>query len=188
MSMKKFDRFGEDLQKLLTYQQRLSDNLQQKKGALKTGEPTGKYDYLIQSSIDQIEEDMKSFEKLSYLYENEPHQHPDLSQKERQKRINKIAETRSQCNQLIMESKSLQQMSNKQKYVEDDEEEARNRVRLEDGEYEDTKLLDERQLITKNKKIINEQDKQLAEIEGIVKTIRLENQNFTAEVTEDGQS
>lgn len=53
----------------------------------------------------------------------------------------------------------------------------------EDGEYENTRDKDSRQVITLQKQIINDQDRQLEEIQGIVKSINYENQNFGNEVT-----
>ena len=56
-------------------------------------------------------------------------------------------------------------------------------ARGEDGEYEDTKALDNRGLLTKQKNMIKDQDKHLDELGGIVSNIKYENQNFNQEVT-----
>ena len=58
MATKKFDRFYEDLRKLEQLEDRLSENITQKSLALKAGEPTGKFDYLIQNSVDSLKDDL----------------------------------------------------------------------------------------------------------------------------------
>jgi uncharacterized coiled-coil protein SlyX len=55
--------------------------------------------------------------------------------------------------------------------------------RGEDGEYEDTRGKDSRQLLTQQKQMIRKQDEHLDEIAGIVTNIKYENQNFAQEVT-----
>ena len=47
-------------------------------------------------------------------------------------------------------------------------------VRGEDGEYEDTRQLDNRGLLSKQKNMIKDQDKHLDEIGGIVQNIKYE--------------
>ena len=53
----------------------------------------------------------------------------------------------------------------------------------EDGEYEDTRGLANRQVLEQQKKMLKDQDQHLDEIGGIVSNLRYENQNFNKEVT-----
>jgi hypothetical protein len=53
----------------------------------------------------------------------------------------------------------------------------------EDGEYEETRGQDNRQVLTIQKKMIKNQDEHLDQIAGIVQNIKYENQNFGQEVT-----
>lgn len=55
--------------------------------------------------------------------------------------------------------------------------------RGEDGEYEDTRGKDNRQVLQQQKQMIRNQDDHLDEIAGIVTNIKYENQNFAQEVT-----
>ena len=52
----------------------------------------------------------------------------------------------------------------------------------EDGEYQFTRGLENKGVLTKQKDIMNKQDEKLDEIAGIVKSINYENQNFRDEV------
>ncbi|CDW91411.1 syntaxin 8 [Stylonychia lemnae] len=185
MASKKFDRFYDDLNKLEQLEDRLSNNLNQKNLAIKAGEPTGKYEYLIQSSVDSLRDDLSKIQRLAFVYQNEPHQHPDLTQKERQKRVQKIEELEQRIPQLLAQAKqssNADNISGKQRGYNQYDDEERNYNRDEEGEFEDTKAMDERQLITKNKKIMNDQDRQLDEIQGIVSSIKYENQNMQDEL------
>jgi len=53
--------------------------------------------------------------------------------------------------------------------------EAYGEVKGNDGEYENTRNRNEKQIITVQKRMLNDQDKQLEEIEGIVKSINYNN-------------
>lgn len=55
--------------------------------------------------------------------------------------------------------------------------------RGEDGEYEETRGKDNRQILTKQKQMIRNQDEHLDQIAGIVQNIKYEGQNFNQEVT-----
>jgi len=64
-----------------------------------------------------------------------------------------------------------------------DDLESRPLVKGEDGEYEVTRNLNNRQVLDKQKQMLQDQDKHLDEIGAIVSGLRYENQNFNQEVT-----
>ena len=69
-------------------------------------------------------------------------------------------------------------------YSKDVDLEARPLVkRGEDGEYEDTRNLNNKQILKKQKDMLKDQDKHLDEIGGIVKNIKYDNENFNEEIT-----
>jgi len=52
-----------------------------------------------------------------------------------------------------------------------------------DGEYDQTRGMDNRQMVDQQKKMLKDQDKHLDELGGIVSNLRYEGQNFNQEVT-----
>lgn len=63
------------------------------------------------------------------------------------------------------------------------DEESLLRTRADDGEFEDTRGLQNQQILGKQKSMITIQDQQLEEIHAIVQNIKYENENFGNEVT-----
>ena len=112
-------------------------------------------------------------EKLAYIYEHEPHKHPELSQKERDKRIQKIVELTGRLKELLIKVKLASGGSGLDQSLDDPE--VQSLFKGNDGEYDSTRHKDEKQIITLQKHMLNEQDKQLEEIEGIVKSINYNN-------------
>ena len=67
--------------------------------------------------------------------------------------------------------------------LNDQDEEAKGRVRGEDGEFSDTRDRDEETVLTTQKQRLRNQDEHIDAISGIVQNIKYETQNFDQEVT-----
>ncbi len=51
--------------------------------------------------MDSAKDELKNMEKLAYIYQNEPHNCPELSAKERERRQEKIMEVRNRVIDLM---------------------------------------------------------------------------------------
>ncbi|CDW77210.1 syntaxin 8 [Stylonychia lemnae] len=186
--MSRLDRFAEDYKKLETLERSIKENLKERLLLQKQGQSTGRVDYLLRSHSDNIKDDVKNFEKLIYLYQNEGHKYPELSEKEKQKRIQKIEELKERIEELNTSVRLLLDGNNSQQFsanptMDDNEARPLMNKRAEDGEYEDTRGKENRQILKQQKDMIKNQDEHLDQIAGIVQNIKYENQNFGQEVT-----
>eukprot|EP00347_Sterkiella_histriomuscorum_P019593 403341037 len=194
--MSKLDRFGEDYKKLETLERQLKEHLKERALNAKNGQSTAKVDYLLRSQSDNIKDDLKNFDKLAFMYQHEGSKFPELSESEKQKRIKKIEDLKVRIEdvqstirltldgdtaQNSMGGTAVNSGGNKQ-YGYQVDLESRPLVKGEDGEYEDTRGKDNRQVLQHQKKMIKNQDEHLDEIAGIVQNIKYENQNFAVEV------
>ena len=51
--------------------------------------------------MDSAKDELKNMEKLAYIYQNEPQKNPELSAKERERRLEKIKEIRNRVLDLM---------------------------------------------------------------------------------------
>ena len=103
--MAKNDKFKDDVLKTEKLYKNLSEQFKERSQLASNGQPTAKYDYLLRSGLDNLKQDLVTFEKLQYSYEREGYKFPDLTQKEKDKRVNQITELRAKCETLRDEIK-----------------------------------------------------------------------------------
>lgn len=89
------------MEKVSQTENRIREALESRMSSQKRGEPTGKYDYLLNNGVDTAKDELKMLEKLEYLYKNEPHNYPELTTKEKERRLEKIRETRERVIDLM---------------------------------------------------------------------------------------
>lgn len=135
--------------------------------------------------------ELKNFEKLAWIYQNEPAKYAQISAKELQSRVNKVnamvAKFRELETTVRMATSSTGASSSIQGKQMSDDLEGKPLMaashKLEDGEFAGTQGLSSKQVLQKQKDMLRDQDNHLDEIGGIVSNLRYENQNFNQEVT-----
>ena len=184
--MKKNDQFTQVMTTLEKYDKQIADTLKEREAAIKKGQPSGRLDYLLRSITDNIRLEMKTMEKITFSYENEYDKYPDISHKDLMKRVDKYNILKKKLELSITAVKSLIDGPNSsvdtQQTRTGDIESQPLVKRGADGEYDDTRGVENQQLLQKQKDMFNKQEDHLDEIGGVVKAIKYENENFTQEV------
>ena len=115
---------------------------------------------MLNSALGNVNYELKNMEKLAYLYQTEPRNFPDLSAKELEKRVEKVQEARDKLEMSVKKVRMI--LGSAQNSSGNDLEEkplvAGQAKRGEDGEFEDTKAMGNRQVLDKQKLMLRNQD------------------------------
>ena len=110
----------------------------------KSGSGVTSQKYLMKGTYNTLQVSLQNFDKLVYEYENEPGKYPSVSQREMQKRIAKIVELKkTAADELFREYKAIENDS-AQQYTDM---ESQRLMRGEDGEYDETRDVDNKGII-----------------------------------------
>ena len=110
----------------------------------KSGSGVTSQKYLMKGTYNTLQVSLQNFDKLVYEYENEPGKYPSVSQREMQKRIAKIVELKKTAeDELFREYKAIENDS-AQQYTDM---ESQRLMRGEDGEYDETRDVDNKGII-----------------------------------------
>ena len=105
----------------------------------KSGSGVSSQKYLMKTTYNTLHTSCMNFDKLAYEYENEPSRHPNVSQREIARRLEKIKEFKELTdNQLFAEYKAIEN-DETQQY---ENMEAERLMRGEDGEFDETRDLE----------------------------------------------
>ena len=143
---------------------------------LKTGRPVAGVDTLLRYDVGNAQYEFKQLDELQYTYQRYPNRYQDISQSEKDKRIQQIADLRVKVENAIVAGNSVLGINPSQP------------VSLQPSDLESNKPTyeiegkDNRQLLTMQKQMLRNQDNDLDEVGGIVKVIKIENENFGHEV------
>ena len=122
---------------------------------------------------------MMNFDQINNQYENEPHKTPGLSKKEITRRIELIREIKDIVeNELTREYTAVESNQAAQAAAQE-------RARYdkgEDGEFDQTRELDNRQVLQHQKQMLKDQDQDLEGVIGVVKATKYEAQDFGSEI------
>ena len=125
-----------------------------------------------------LQTDLSNFDQLMYYYQNEPHKYPGVSKKEIGRRVNLINDIKDLIQgQLTQEYRSVESNQAALAAAQD-----QNYQRGEDGEYDQTRDLDNKQVLQHQKNMLKDQDDQLDEVIGVVKATKYEAQDFNTEI------
>ena len=97
------DPFNQDFNKADNLQAELSGILTERSQLVSKGQTTGRVDYRLKSGIESLKSELKSMEKISYLYSNDNSRYKNVSQSEKNKRIAKIATFKEKSDNTILE-------------------------------------------------------------------------------------
>ena len=133
----------------------------------------------MKATFATLQTDMMNFDQLCDQYQNESHRFPGLGKKEIARRVNLITELKDLVNgQLTQEYRAVE---NNQAALAAAQDKARYE-RGEDGEFDQTRDLDNKQVLGLQKNMLRDQDDQLEEVIGIVKATKYEAQDFNTEI------
>ena len=104
---KQVDRYKEYCDQAAASERKLTEYLAERTQCQRTGRPTGKADSIIKYEIGNAEYELKNIEKLAYEYDRNPQAHPEVSDKEREKRLARIAELKAKLDKAIKAGKEV---------------------------------------------------------------------------------
>ena len=143
------------------------------------GQSVASQKYLMKATWATLQTDLTNFDQLMYYYQNEPHKYQGVSKKEIAKRIDKINQVKELIQgELTQEYRSVEN-NNAALAAQQSSEQY---VRGEDGEFDQTRELDNRGVLQQQKQMIRDQDDQLDEVIGVVKATKYEAQDFNKEI------
>ena len=130
-----------------THAQSLSNRLKVQMAEIrmnKSGSGVTSQKYLMKTTYNTLQTSLMNFDKVMYEYQNEPGNYPSVSQREMQKRITRINEFKKMVEtEIVNEYKAIENDS-AQAYTDM---ESQRLMRGEDGEYDETRDLDNRGII-----------------------------------------
>ena len=142
------------------------------------GQSVASQKYLMKATWATLQTDLSNFDQLMYYYQNEPHKYPGVSKKEIGRRVNLINDIKDLIQgQLTQEYRSVESNQAALAAAQD-----QNYQRGEDGEYDQTRDLDNKQVLQHQKNMLKDQDDQLDEVIGVVKATKYEAQDFNTEI------
>ena len=110
----------------------------------KSGSGVTSQKYLMKTTYNTLQTSLINFDKVIYEYQNEPGNYPSVSQREMNKRIDKIREFKKTVeNDVVSEYKAIENDS-AQQYTDM---ESQRLMRGEDGEFDETRDLDNRGIV-----------------------------------------
>ena len=118
------------------------------------GQSVASQKYLMKATWATLQTDLSNFDQLMYYYQNEPHKYPGVSKKEITRRINLINDIKDLIQgQLTQEYKSVESNQAAMAAAADQA-----YSRGEDGEYDQTRDLDNKQVLQHQKDMLKDQD------------------------------
>ena len=102
------DRFKEQIDGVKAASKDIQIDLKERALLVKNQQSTGRIDYQIKSKIGNAQIDVKNLEKLHYIYVNEKYKYTQISEKELDKRAEKIEKVLAQFRQLQSEVSNVQ--------------------------------------------------------------------------------
>ena len=143
------DPFNQDFNKADNLQAELSGILTERTQLVSKGQTTGRVDYRLKSGIESLKQELKSMEKISYLYSNDNSRYKNVSQSEKNKRIAKIATFKEKSDNTILEiQKTFGMQSTKNLLdLEGQIDSTRKPLRDKNGEYSHTGAMNTQELI-----------------------------------------
>ena len=109
----------------------------------------------MKATYNTLQLSVQNFDKLVYEYENEPSRHPNVNQREANKRIQKIREFKTYVDDEINNEYKAIENESHQQYSDM---EAQRLMRGEDGETDETRDVDNKGVIQVQKKLIKDSD------------------------------
>ena len=178
---KKFeqDKFRESFDKANTINRTLEDRLKERSMNQRMGRPTGSVDTVIRYEIGNAEFEFKILDRLAHTYTNYPNQHTDIAPSEKTKRVQQIQELRNKLDKTLAQARQALGLAGNQALTlapSDD---------LETNPLQDkytTEGKDNRQLLNMQKQMLRDQDDRLEEVDGVIRVIKHENEDFGKEV------
>ena len=133
----------------------------------------------MKATFATLQTDMNKFDQMQDQSTNEPHKFNGISKKELARRIKLIEDLKDLVNgQLTQEYRAVENQQAAIAAAQDKERYNRG----EDREFDQTRGLDNRQVLVVQKNMLKDQDGQLEEVIGIVKATKYEAQDFNTEI------
>ena len=176
------DRFEEDFREAQGRIERLRQNLDE----IANTDPSksvARFKYIAQATWKTLQQDVQHFNKLCHEYDNEPLKQAQLSKKEKTRRVSLIEDLKSLIEgQLTQEYNSV---INQRNMTDLNAQAAANEKysRGEDGEFDQTRDLSNKEVLLEQKRMLKDQDGQIEEVIGVVKATKYEAQDFGKEIT-----
>ena len=167
------DNFYEDIKRAERIERTINENIKMRSEQVAKGQPTGGTDYKIRNNLDSLSDSIRQLEKMVHLFDSDPDEYR-LTNRECDKRRNLVKDLKKKkdvlalkVNDIITDKGALFGVNNA---TAEDE-----RLLGEDGEYGETREKTNRQILDKQKDMLQQQDRQLDEIRGIVGVIKQDN-------------
>ena len=185
------DRYQEDTARVAEMLREINAIYKERQDLAEQKKPTGKFDYKLKSKIESVKKEINGLEKMQYLINNNDSKYEGLSSNEKSKRVKKlenmIEDFRTKSFE-ISAALTTKTPGGRDSSTTDEEQSPltqtvkKDVVKGEDGEFENTRGLNNEQLLVQQQNLLTGQDAHLDKISNIVDKIKFESQNFGAEV------